>query len=436
MPSPSSPYHTDSLRLKAIRDKDVESDGKFFFAVKKSNVYCRPTCPTFDAEAIHSPSDLTYFVNPPAKFKPCANCNPDLPIKIDNLIIEHTVNTVNDSLRPHIRHFRSSSLGEISKRSSAAAVSADARRRNSISGGQISSLASGPGTGSGSQSVCDGDHARLVNEACMHIAAAAAVAAAQAVSQVDSGKVDKVFKTQRKKRRGGILGFKELAAKAGLSPWHFHRVFRSVTGLTPKAYGDACWDTVTSINPVTLKEQNKAQLVREETAVEESEPVEKTSEEAAVAVATPLAGKQEENLDHPMQLEEEDEDDDEEEEQEQEQVVVVEEESLASESISSSPIDDPFSESLSNIGEQLMSTDSAATSIIDDMSFLDNPFDTAAAVPAFPLDSSLFNTQKDAANNNMLDFDLTTPDYMMSGTLPEYPIDQSWIFTNDEFILT
>jgi len=32
---------------------------------------------------------------------------------------------------------------------------------------------------------------------------------------------------------------KSLAAQAGLSPYHFHRVFRSVTGLTPKAYADA-----------------------------------------------------------------------------------------------------------------------------------------------------------------------------------------------------
>lgn len=116
----------------------------------------------------------------------------------------------------------------------------------------------------------EGDHARLVNEACMHIAAAAAAAAAQAVNSGEeepkkggrysgssrNSSVDRtkqMFKNQRKKRRGGILGFKELAAKAGLSPWHFHRVFRSVTGLTPKAYGDACWNTVTSsIPPSTL----------------------------------------------------------------------------------------------------------------------------------------------------------------------------------------
>ena len=32
------------------------------------------------------------------------------------------------------------------------------------------------------------------------------------------------------------LGLAELAQDAGMSPFHFHRVFRSITGLTPKAY--------------------------------------------------------------------------------------------------------------------------------------------------------------------------------------------------------
>lgn len=106
----------------------------------------------------------------------------------------------------------------------------------------------------------DGDHLRLVDEACRHIAAAAAAAAAVAVANAPDRDCDSKYrsgsnsaksqppKLQRKKRRGGILGFKELAAKAGLSPWHFHRVFRSVTGLTPKAYGEACWNAVT-LNP-------------------------------------------------------------------------------------------------------------------------------------------------------------------------------------------
>lgn len=35
------------------------------------------------------------------------------------------------------------------------------------------------------------------------------------------------------------LSLGELADAAGLSPHHFHRMFRSITGLTPKGYGDA-----------------------------------------------------------------------------------------------------------------------------------------------------------------------------------------------------
>ena len=31
----------------------------------------------------------------------------------------------------------------------------------------------------------------------------------------------------------------ELAAPTGMSPWHFHRVFKACTGVTPKAYADA-----------------------------------------------------------------------------------------------------------------------------------------------------------------------------------------------------
>ncbi|MFX7739799.1 helix-turn-helix domain-containing protein, partial [Acinetobacter baumannii] len=31
----------------------------------------------------------------------------------------------------------------------------------------------------------------------------------------------------------------ELARKAGMSPFHFHRLFKSITGVTPRAYASA-----------------------------------------------------------------------------------------------------------------------------------------------------------------------------------------------------
>ena len=35
------------------------------------------------------------------------------------------------------------------------------------------------------------------------------------------------------------LSLDALAEAIGMSPWHFHRVFKSMTGLTPKAYATA-----------------------------------------------------------------------------------------------------------------------------------------------------------------------------------------------------
>ena len=40
-------------------------------------------------------------------------------------------------------------------------------------------------------------------------------------------------------RADGDMRLKSVAASLGMSPFHFHRVFKSITGLTPKAYGDA-----------------------------------------------------------------------------------------------------------------------------------------------------------------------------------------------------
>lgn len=290
-------YATDDLKHKAILFEDQNSDGFFVFSLKSLDTFCRPLCQAHDASKIKS--DYIFFNSAEAaissNLKPCATCNPDLPVKIDNSIIQHTVNTVNASLNieafnsgslspcaidddrpegslsPVFRHNRSTSLTNPNELDDSDDSNWSCPRRAST-GHIASASATLKEISSKDRHRGEGDHARLVNEACMHIAAAAAAAAAQAVNSKEEDSTRKnsrsskyssadrtkqMFKTQRKKRRGGILGFKELAAKAGLSPWHFHRVFRSVTGLTPKAYGDACWDTVTSsISPSTLMAQS------------------------------------------------------------------------------------------------------------------------------------------------------------------------------------
>lgn len=94
------------------------------------------------------------------------------------------------------------------------------------------------------------NHYRLICEACGHIVIAVVSAVLKAVQEAheentrrfDGGGGSAKPIAPVRKKRGGILGFKELAAKAKLSPWHFHRVFRNVTGVTPKAYGEALWD--------------------------------------------------------------------------------------------------------------------------------------------------------------------------------------------------
>lgn len=90
----------------------------------------------------------------------------------------------------------------------------------------------------------ESDHVKLVDLACRHIALAAACAALNTNSEEPVLSPGVMERNKKRRRRGGVLGFKELAAKSRLSPWHFHRVFKSVTGLTPKAYGDRCWDFI------------------------------------------------------------------------------------------------------------------------------------------------------------------------------------------------
>jgi AraC family transcriptional regulator of adaptative response/methylated-DNA-[protein]-cysteine methyltransferase len=130
-------FRNDDARWEAVRRRDRAADGAFFYSVRTTGVYCRPSCaarlPRRENVAFHAtPADAAR-----AGFRPCKRCRPD-------------------------------------------------------------------GTAPAEQ------QAAAVARACRLIETADEMPRLEA-----------------------------LARAAGFSPYHFHRVFKAATGLTPKAYADA-----------------------------------------------------------------------------------------------------------------------------------------------------------------------------------------------------
>src|SRR5687767_13210848 len=70
---------TDDAKWHAVVQKDRNADGKFYFSVKTTGIYCRPSCPARPAlrknVAFHvSPKDAEQ-----AGFRPCKRCSPNGP---------------------------------------------------------------------------------------------------------------------------------------------------------------------------------------------------------------------------------------------------------------------------------------------------------------------------------------------------------------------
>lgn len=58
-------------------------------------------------------------------------------------------------------------------------------------------------------------------------------------------------------KRGEVLGFRELGHLISITPWHFHRVFKVITGLTIREYGQLCVEFLKKncslVNPVKTR---------------------------------------------------------------------------------------------------------------------------------------------------------------------------------------
>jgi len=124
-------------RWVAVRTRDAHADGSFFYSVRSTGVYCRPSCAARAARPENVAFHATAAEAERAGFRPCKRCRPDQP-----------------------------SLAE--------------------------------------------QHAALVTAAC------------RLIEQAEDAPT-----------------LEQLAKPTGLSPFHFHRVFKAATGVTPKQYAMA-----------------------------------------------------------------------------------------------------------------------------------------------------------------------------------------------------
>jgi len=82
MPNPteidSLPIENDP-RWQAVLARDHAADGSFFYSVKTTGVYCRPSCPARTAKPENVRFHLSRNEAEAAGFRPCRRCKPDQP---------------------------------------------------------------------------------------------------------------------------------------------------------------------------------------------------------------------------------------------------------------------------------------------------------------------------------------------------------------------
>ncbi|UGQ45754.1 bifunctional DNA-binding transcriptional regulator/O6-methylguanine-DNA methyltransferase Ada [Massilia endophytica] len=130
-------FQTDEERWAAVQQRDREADGQFYYSVRTTGVYCRPSCGARPALRGNVAFHATTADAEAAGFRPCMRCKPDQPPLAER-------------------------------------------------------------------------HAAMVAEMCRLI---------------DASETEPDLAS--------------LAEASGMSRFHFHRIFKSVTGITPKAYASA-----------------------------------------------------------------------------------------------------------------------------------------------------------------------------------------------------
>lgn len=244
-------YSTDASKWRAYQFLDPFAAGSFFVCNKITSNFCRPDCDAHPITELHLEIKFVDTAEEAVDlgFTPCKFCNPmQVPVvDVDLLLLTvREINAMIGFVPPLVEEDEDKVTEKIKENIMG---HNNVQRRMLVPANAYSSKNNNVKASSYAVSKNDSEHYRLIDLACRHLALAAAVSIftpAGNESGASSPKSDGLSLSQKKrsgrKRRGGVLGFKELAIKSKLSAWHFHRVFKSIIGLTPKTYGDMCWE--------------------------------------------------------------------------------------------------------------------------------------------------------------------------------------------------
>ena len=74
---PAQPVNHSDPRWAAVANRDARSDGEFFYSVRTTGVYCRPSCAARAARRENVAFHATAQEAERAGFRPCKRCRPD-----------------------------------------------------------------------------------------------------------------------------------------------------------------------------------------------------------------------------------------------------------------------------------------------------------------------------------------------------------------------
>jgi AraC family transcriptional regulator, regulatory protein of adaptative response / methylated-DNA-[protein]-cysteine methyltransferase len=78
---------TQDTRWQAVIVRDRNFDGHFYYAVRTTGVYCRPSC----AARLAKPENVSFYETPEeaerAGFRPCKRCKPGEPALSGQLFV-------------------------------------------------------------------------------------------------------------------------------------------------------------------------------------------------------------------------------------------------------------------------------------------------------------------------------------------------------------